>query len=87
MINNLPAVVKNIQTEICLLRPYLLKLEFVCVGIDFYGVAVGELAGKKFRGKRILQTLLIAARKISATILKSIVLFLKRTFSCSILCY
>jgi hypothetical protein len=39
MINNLPAVVKNIQVKICLLRLYLLKLEFVGVGVDFYRVA------------------------------------------------
>ena len=58
IINNLPAVVKNIPVKICLLTLYLLKLEFVGVGVDFYRIAFGEFAGQKLGGKLVLQPLL-----------------------------
>ncbi len=44
-INDLLAVLKNIHAETCLGSLYFLECEFVSVGVDFYLVAVGELAG------------------------------------------
>jgi len=42
------------------LRTFLhfFECEFVSVGVDFYFVTVGEFAGQKLGGKRVLQSLL-----------------------------